>query len=540
MQSFRLSERKKVMFTQEETAETPNANHVVLENAPTESRSTLGYSDISIAEEEEKDIETGNASPKHKESPVSEHTKQLQDENTVWWDGDDDPANPMNWSEKKKWANIAVMAMITFLTPLASSMFAPSVSQVMEEFHNSNQMLAAFVVSIYVLGLAFGPLVLAPLSEVYGRWIIYFVCNTMYLVFTLACAVSTDLNMMIGFRFLAGIVGSAPLAIGGGTVADLFPVHQRGRALSFYTLGPICGPAVGPVAGGFLAEAKGWRWVFWLLTILSGATIIAQLLFMRETYAVTILARKTKRLQKQTGNYQLRSRLDTGISPRLVLTRAIVRPTKMTLLSPINILLSVSSAFVYGMFYLLLTTFPLVFSETYGFSTGISGLTYLGLGVGNIAGMITFTLTSDRYIKARAAEGKLKPEDRLPLLIAAGPLMAAGLFWYGWSAQAHTHWIVPIIGSALFGFGSMSFFMPVMGYLVDAFTVYAASALAANTVLRSIGGALLPLAGRSMYKTLGFGWGNSLLGFVTVGFCPLLIMLYKFGETVRVKYPIEL
>lgn len=98
-------------------------------------------------------------------------------------------------------------------------MFAPSVSQVMEEFHNSNQMLAAFVVSIYVLGLAFGPLVLAPLSEVYGRWIIYFVCNTMYLVFTLACAVSTDLNMMIGFRFLAGIVGSAPLAIGGGTVA---------------------------------------------------------------------------------------------------------------------------------------------------------------------------------------------------------------------------------------------------------------------------------------------------------------------------------
>jgi MFS family permease len=126
------------------------------------------------------------------------------------------------------------------------------------------------------------------------------------------------------------------------------------------------------------------------------------------------------------------------------------------------------------------------------------------------------------------------------MLILSGPLIAAGLFWYGWSYQARTHWIVPIIGSALVGFGNMCFFMPVMGYLVDAFTIYAASALAANTVLRSIGGALLPLAGRSMYHSLGFGWGNSLLGFVTIGFCPLLIMLYKFGETIRLKYPIEL
>lgn len=98
-------------------------------------------------------------------------------------------------------------------------MFAPGVSQMTEEFHNSNELLATLVVSIYVLGLAFGPLVLAPLSEVYGRWIIYSVCNVLYLVFTIACAVSTGMNMMIGFRFLAGVAGSAPLAIGGGTIA---------------------------------------------------------------------------------------------------------------------------------------------------------------------------------------------------------------------------------------------------------------------------------------------------------------------------------
>lgn len=144
-------------------------------------------------------------------------------------------------------------------------MFAPGVSQLMDEFNNTNELLAGFVVSIYVLGLAFGPLVLAPLSEVYGRLIVYSTCNILYVIFTLACAVSTNISMLIVFRFLAGC--SAPLSIGGGTVADLFPVEQRGLALSFYTLGPILGPAVGPVAGGFLSQAKGWRWIFWILTI---------------------------------------------------------------------------------------------------------------------------------------------------------------------------------------------------------------------------------------------------------------------------------
>jgi multidrug resistance protein len=146
-------------------------------------------------------------------------------------------------------------------------MFAPGVSQVMDEFNNHNELLESLVVSIYVLGLAFGPLVVAPASEVYGRWICYTICNILYVVFTVACAVSTDLTMLIVFRFLAGCMGSCPLAVGGGTIADLFAIDRRGAALSLYILGPVCGPAVGPVAGGFLAEAKGWRWIFWILVI---------------------------------------------------------------------------------------------------------------------------------------------------------------------------------------------------------------------------------------------------------------------------------
>ena len=146
-------------------------------------------------------------------------------------------------------------------------MFAPGVGQVMNEFDNSNELLAALVVSIYVLGLGAGPLVIAPLSEVYGRLICYTICSILFVVFTIACAVSTNLSMLIAFRLLAGCAGSSPLAIGGGTIADLFKAEERGVAIALYSLGPVLGPAIGPVAGGFLSQAKGWRWIFWLLAI---------------------------------------------------------------------------------------------------------------------------------------------------------------------------------------------------------------------------------------------------------------------------------
>ena len=163
--------------------------------------------------------------------------------------------------------NIYVSTADNKIRPLASVMFAPAVNQVVAEFNIASDFLGPLVVSIYVLGLAFGPLVLAPFSEVYGRWISYTICNILYVVFNITSALSPNFSMLIIFRFLAGAMGSAPLTIGGGTIADLFPVHQRGVALSFYLLGPTSGPAIGPVAGGFLAEAKGWRWIFWALAI---------------------------------------------------------------------------------------------------------------------------------------------------------------------------------------------------------------------------------------------------------------------------------
>lgn len=205
------------------------------------------------------DLEKGDhPSTATSEAPtvVEDEASESKDPNVVWWDepADADPANPMNWSSQKKWGNIAVLSTITFVTPLASSMFAPGVPAVMRDFRTSNTHLAEFVVSVYILGFALGPLVAAPMSEIYGRLPVYHTTNVLFIIFTVACAVSSSMDMLIGFRFLAGCCGAAPMTIGGGTIADLMPPAQRGSAMAIWAMGPLLGPVVGPVIGGFLVS----------------------------------------------------------------------------------------------------------------------------------------------------------------------------------------------------------------------------------------------------------------------------------------------
>ncbi|TVY82541.1 Efflux pump radE [Lachnellula suecica] len=457
-----------------------------------------------------------------------------KDPNVVDWDGEDDPEKPVNWTGKKKWANGGLLAAMTFITPLASSMFAPGVEDVLIEFHSSSTLLASLTVSIYILGYALGPLLVAPLSEMYGRVPLYHASNVLFCIFTMACAVSSNLNMLIAFRFFAGAAGSTPITIGGGSFGDMFSVEERGKAIAIWSMGPLLGPVIGPVAGGFLAESAGWRWVFWLILILAGILTIMMFIFLKETYPVALLEQKAARLRKSTGNPNLRSALTLDLPPRELFKRTIFRPIKM-FLSPIVLLLSTYMAFVYGILYLLFTTITDVFIDTYGFSQGTSGLAYLGLGIGMFAGLIAFGIGSDKLIKTLSAKngGVMKPEFRFPPMIPASFFVPAGLLLYGWTAKYGVFWIVPIIGTGLVGTGLIGSFMPISTYLIDAFTIHSASALAANTILRSLFGCFLPLAGPPLYEKLGLGWGNSLLAFIAMAMIPIPVMFWRYGESIR-------
>ncbi|KAG8673464.1 hypothetical protein FPOAC2_06908 [Fusarium poae] len=476
----------------------------------------------------ERDLEEGSTSVEFDENVDN-------DPHIVNWDGPDDPANPQNWSMKKKTITVLIVSSVTFVTPLASSIFAPSIEQVMTEFHSTNSQVASFIVSVYLIGYCFGPLVIAPLSEMYGRLPLYHICNVLFVIFNVACALAPNLGGLIAFRLLAGLAGSCPLTIGAGSLADIISREKRGAAMSSWALGPLFGPVIGPVAGGYLSQAKSWRWSFWVVSILAGAITIMAFVFMRETYAYTILDKKTKKLRKETGNPKLRSALAKDITTKELFSMAMVRPTKMLLFAPIVSLLSLYMALVYGYLYLLFTAIPTLFVKEYHFSSGSVGLSYLGIGVGSLIGLVISGAASDPLVNylTKKNGGERKPEYRLPLMAAACFMVPAGLFMFGWSAEARTHWIVPIIGTSFLGVGMIIVFMCISVYLVDAYIEYAASAIAASTVLRSLVGALLPLAGGSMYKSLGYGWGTSVLGFVAAAAIPLPLVFYKYGERIR-------
>jgi len=205
----------------------------------------------------------------HSENTDSITDKDIEaaDPNIVDWDGPTDPSNPMNWTTKAKVSNTSIIIFLTLLSPLASSMFAPGVPDVLKEFNSTSDTIATLVVSVYILGYAVGPLLISPASEILGRRPVYMVCNIMFLIFTIACAVASSMTQLIVFRFFAGAFGVCPVTLGGASISDIIVPEKRGAAFALFALGPLLGPVIGPVAGAYLAAAKGWRWTFWIIAM---------------------------------------------------------------------------------------------------------------------------------------------------------------------------------------------------------------------------------------------------------------------------------
>ncbi|KAL1742827.1 major facilitator superfamily domain-containing protein [Schizophyllum fasciatum] len=420
-----------------------------------------------------------------------------------------DPANPRNWKTAKKWASVSIISLYTFIPPLTSSMMAPGLPNVAMQYGIANSTVLALTLSIFVLALAIGPLVIGPLSELYGRtWVIFVLLRLLILCIG---AFAPTTAALIVFRFLSGLSGSAPIAIGGGSIGDLFDEKERGSAMALYTLGPLLGPVIGPICGGFVAQSIGVKWVFIISAILNGVASLVGIPVLRETYHPLLRLRQARR--NGDSERHLSAQADKG----QLFWLSIARPVQ----------------FIY---FLMFATFPELFSTTYGFDAGTNGLVYIGLGVGFFLSTIVGAKLGNRlYNHVRPIDGKGKPEYRIPSLIFGSLFVPVGLLWYGWSAQAKLHWIMPIVGSAIYGFGQMLTFFPIQLYLVDTFT-YAASAVSAAACFRSLFGFAFPLFAQDMFDAIGLGGGMSLLaGLAIVLGIPFPIYLWYRGEALRAR-----
>ncbi|KAI6772722.1 hypothetical protein HG530_003680 [Fusarium avenaceum] len=379
-------------------------------------------------------------------------------DNTPW---DQDAANPQNWSKLKRTVNLGIVSILAFITPLESSIIVPGVPLLKQDFHETRKPVTSLVVSIFVLGFAFGPVLLSPLSELYGRRLLFNISNIITLCFSIGSALAPNIACFIVFRFMAGSFGAGPMNIGGGSIADQVELSKRGFVMSIFFTGIFLGPVIGPVIGGFIAKDLGWRWVFWVMTIVKGVMTIVTFLFLAESHAPTIQRKRTK----MANETPVEDKPKTGG----VLLRSISRPMRMLFHSPIVTGLSLYLALIYGYLYLLFTTFSTVFPEQYGFGIDTLGLAFLGLGVGCVVALL-----------------------------------------------------------------------PTQIYMIDAFTKYAASALAATSVVRSIVGGCLPIAGLPLYSALGYGWGNSLLGFIAILVSVAPLLFWRYGESsIKVRRDIK-
>ncbi|KAL4865826.1 hypothetical protein BDV12DRAFT_145095 [Aspergillus spectabilis] len=498
-----------------------------------------------IVTEKDHDLEANRQGPTAdlEKSRTARSGQSRQDPKLVTWNGPDDPDNPKNWPMRKKWLIVLMVSSFTFISPVSSSMVAPALTTLAKDLHITDAVESQLTLSVFVLAYAVGPLFLGPLSEIYGRVIVLQLSNLFYLIFNIACAVSQTKTQMIVFRFFSGLGGSAPLAVGGGVLSDCFTPEQRGKSIAIYSLAPLLGPAVGPIAGGFIAENTTWRWVFYATSIVDGAIQVAGLFLLKETYAPKILRTRAKNIRKETGDTAYQTEIERQ-NKKLseIMSTALIRPFRLLATQPIVQAIALYLAYAYGIMYLVLSTFPTLWTgeQYYNESIGIGGLNYISLGIGFWLGSQICAPLNDRIyrrLKARN-DGVGKPEYRVPLMSVAAFLTPAGLFIYGWTGEKQTHWIAPNIGAALFGMGTIVTFQCAQTYLIDAYTRFAASALAASACMRSLCGFAFPLFAPYMYNGLHFGWGNSLLGFIALGLgIPAPIFLWKYGGALRKRSP---
>ncbi|GAA5946169.1 hypothetical protein JCM3765_000142 [Sporobolomyces pararoseus] len=454
----------------------------------------------------------------------------------VTWQ-ENDPENPLNFSPVKKWLITLNAAFATLCVAFASSVYSGGIRQMIVFFGKDIEVLTLGI-SLFVLGFAFGPLLFAPSSEQWGRKNVFLISYFPFVLFNIGCARAQNIETMLICRFFAGFFGSSPLTNSGGVISDLFNPAQRALGISIFALCPFGGPILGPIVGSFIGVSTSWRWIFYVLIIFSFVMFVLGFL-NPETYAPVLLRRKAAKLQKETGKV-FRSQFDlhpmfAAPLPQKMKT-AIARPFVLLFKEMIVLLMSLYAAFIYGVLYLFFGAIPIVFNQDRGWSPGIASLAFIGIGLGMLCAVIANVFENKRYVKALIkAGGTLAPEARLPLCCVAGVMLPVGLFWFAWTTQPSVHWIVPIIASFPFGMAMVLVFLTMFSYLIDVYYVFAASALAANAVLRSLLGFAFPLFTRTMFENLGTQWALTLLAFLALAFMPVPFIFYYYGDRIRAK-----
>lgn len=457
------------------------------------------------------------------------------------WDGPDDKANPFNWPARKKWFITMTAACSCLCISLGSSLYVEGVPE-LEEKWGISQTLGLSGLTFYLVGLALGPVVAAPLSEMIGRRLIYITLFPTSMLFFMGVGLAQNIRTVLVLRFFAGFAASPPMSIAGGTMSDMWgnSPADMSIAMALFCLAPFLGPVVGPIVGGFATEHKNWRWTMWVSLMFFGA-VLPFLLACPETYKHAILKARAKKR-----GIPLKTPKMNGAFFVMCIRQFLIRPLEMLIVEPIVALTSLYVAFVFAVLFGFFEAFPIIFRGVYRMDTGVSGLPFIAVGIGLVLGVFLYIVLDKVYFYPKQpdgsrgktdAEGKPvwdPPESKLVIAIGGSVFLPISLFWLAWTSKASVHWIAPTLAGVPFGFGLIWIFFGVIFYYSLSYPpIFLASALAANNLLRYLVASVFPLFMVQMYEKLHIDWATTLLAFIALAMVPIPFMFYKFGSRIR-------
>ncbi|TDZ22390.1 Efflux pump atB [Colletotrichum orbiculare MAFF 240422] len=467
--------------------------------------------------------------------------------------------SPQSWGRWRKLSTLGLLCTATAFSSVVASSYAPAKDALAVEW-GVGRIPALTGITTFTIGFALTPMILAPISEVWGRKMVFTATGFLFVVCQICCAVAQSFPGLLVARFFAGVGSSTYSSMIGGTISDIYGPQERNVPMAVFSGGALCGAGLGPLISGFIVQYANWRWVFWYQVIINGLTAIALVIFLPETRANVLLRRKADALNRwyrQQADSIAGFRVDIDRGQKTVISRTVewkvendhepgplgkmiaasmTLPFVLLFTEPVVFFFSLWAAFSWCILYLTFAAVPLVFTDVYGFDLSSANAIFASTCIASIVAT-PISIFQERWLDG-VVHPKIpldRPERRLYFACLESILLPIGLFLFGWSARENVHWIVPAIGIGVSTLGVFSVYLAVFNYLADSYHGYASSALAAQSFCRNFLGGMFPLVTVQMYTNLGYGPASSLLGGIGLLLTIGPWVLVAFGETIRAK-----
>ncbi|KZP12848.1 MFS general substrate transporter [Athelia psychrophila] len=453
-----------------------------------------------------------------------------------------DPENPFDWRPAKKWLVVTVAQLYSASTAINATSYdsgAPS----MQSTIPCSALAATSGLTSYLVLCGIAPLLLAPISEQFGRRGMMMASAVVFMLCYIPVAVAKEIWVIILFRGVQGAAASAGNSLVGGVVADVFAADTRGLPMTMFSFFVLAGQGVGAVIFGWVDMKLGFRWIAWINMIIAFVLTFTMYFLLVETRGSKILDDRARNLTKQTGVLHVADTESGGSSALMgqqtvgildLLRTTASRPIVFLVTEPVVAALATWAALLWGVVFILYSAVPLIYAQ-YNFSYGQTGTTFVTVIIGAFFGVFLARWQDRLYQRdgAKTALGRAPPESRLYAACIGGLIVPISLFWFAWSGRPGVHWIVPTIALTFFNFGIFPIYLATFSYLADSYEQYGSSAIAAQSFLRNIFGGTFPLLTIPMYENLGYPEASTLLGALACAFSVLPFLLMAYGPQIR-------